>query len=159
MTWIRILRDFLDKIVKENEGTIERPSATGDIDAGGITLVNDAFTSTSRLQVICPIRSYFAGVADTNSMEPCFDNGDYVLLCPCDPADVVVGDICVYDLRPEHDWHPIHRVVAIEEAGDSRIFTFKGDNNPGNDPWRCLGSQIVARYNGHIVPKRPPDVT
>jgi len=159
MNWIRKLRDILNKIVKENEGTIERPSATGDVLRENVTLVNDAFTGTSRLMVTCPIGSYIAEISDTNSMEPCFDNGDVVLMCPCDPADIVVGDVCVYDLKPEHDFRAIHRVVAIEETGDNRIFTFKGDNNPGNDQWRCFGSQIVARYNGHIVPKRPPDVT
>jgi len=159
MKWIRMLRDILDRIVRQSEGTIERPSATGDVLRKDVKLVNDAFTGTSRLRVTCPLGSYIAEIADTNSMEPCFDNGDVILMCPCDPYEINVGDICVYDLNPEHDWRVIHRVVVIEELPDNRIFTFKGDNNPGNDTWRCFASQIVSRYNGHIVTKRPPDVT
>ena len=151
-----MLRDILDKYVKESEGTIERPSPTGDIERSSIGMKT---TGSHRfLTVEVPTGSYLIAIADTNSMEPCFDNGDLVILCPCDPFTIHIGDIVVYKI-PEITSLIIHRVIAIEEVPDNRLFTFKGDNNPGNDPWRCTTSQIVARYNGHIVPKRKPDTT
>lgn len=69
----------------------------------------------------------WAQLADTNSMDPVFDEGAHVIeVVPKLPTDVAVGDVVSY----ETDFGVVvHRVVGVGEDGGGIYYTVKGDNN------------------------------
>jgi signal peptidase len=86
-------------------------------------------------------------VIETGSMHPVYPAGSLLLVDRVDPDRVQVGDVVGY----EDDFGRLisHRVTAISTAlTGERLFTFRGDANPGQDPMpvadRQLRSRIVA---------------
>ena len=65
------------------------------------------------------------------SMEPAVSKGSLVLVRPTVPAALVVGDVVTF----QHKGQTVtHRIAAIDEHGDARAFTTKGDANTAADP-------------------------
>lgn len=65
----------------------------------------------------------------TGSMNPALLPGDFIVVFPVDPSDVIVGDIIVF-------WNPrgekvSHRLVKIDYEEEGIYFTTKGDYNQG----------------------------
>ncbi len=61
-----------------------------------------------------------------------FNTGDIIVLRGSEAENIVVGDVIVF--YATRDYPVIHRVVDVEESGDERIFTTKGDHNEGIGP-------------------------
>jgi signal peptidase I len=65
------------------------------------------------------------------SMEPAVAKGSLVVVRPTIPAILAVGDIVTF----QHSGQTVtHRIAAIDEHGDARVFTTKGDANEAADP-------------------------
>ncbi len=92
-------------------------------------------------------------VVDGHSMEPTFYTGDVVISMKS--TDYHVGDIIAYqvsDSKIGKGGHVIHRVVKIAQVNGQSIYTTKGDNNPGTDPWSVTKSDIFGKKL-LIIPK------
>ena len=82
----------------------------------------------------------WARFADTNSMDPLFDDGSNAIeIIPNSADEIKVGDIVSYKYN---DISIVHRVVekGIDEQGT--YFIMKGDNNSDNDPYKVRFDQI-----------------
>ena len=69
----------------------------------------------------------------TNSMAPALAMGDSVVVKPCAPADIKVGDIITLCVDKERNMLLTHRVVNIEQTQNGLIFTTRGDANNMDD--------------------------
>jgi len=65
------------------------------------------------------------------SMEPAIAKGSLVVVRPALPAALAVGDVVTFQHRGRT---VTHRIAAIEEHGDARVFRTKGDANDVADP-------------------------
>ena len=65
------------------------------------------------------------------SMEPAVPQGALVVARPAIPAALAVGDVVTFEHRGQV---VTHRVARIDEYGDARVFTTKGDANESADP-------------------------
>jgi signal peptidase len=65
------------------------------------------------------------------SMEPAVAKGSLVVVRPTIPAALAVGDVVTFQHKGET---VTHRIAAIGEYGDARVFTTKGDANAVADP-------------------------
>jgi signal peptidase I len=75
---------------------------------------------------------YHMVVVDGISMEPAYGRGDLVIVRDrVDPATLQVNDVILF--REGH-LPVVHRIVAIEETANGRVFTTKGDNVDTPDP-------------------------
>ena len=82
----------------------------------------------------------WARFADTNSMDPLFDeDANAIEIIPESVDDIEVGDIVSYKYN---DISIVHRVVekGIDEQGV--YFIMKGDNNSDDDPYKVRFDQI-----------------
>lgn len=78
----------------------------------------------------------------SGSMRPVFDAGDVAIVVKV-PADVIRrGDIIQFR---GGEINVIHRVVDIEETGDSRLFITKGDANNTPDVAPVTAEQVVGK--------------
>jgi len=65
------------------------------------------------------------------SMEPAIAKGALAIVRPTIPAALAVGDVVTF----QHKGQVVtHRIAAIDEHGDARVFTTKGDANEVADP-------------------------
>lgn len=65
------------------------------------------------------------------SMEPAIAKGSLVVVRPTLPATLGIGDVVTF----QHKGRTVtHRIAAIEEHGDARVFRTKGDANAVADP-------------------------
>jgi len=81
-----------------------------------------------------------AKFADTNSMDPLFDQGaNAIEIIPKTSDEIKVGDIVAYEYD---DMLVVHRVVEINEDEQGIYFIMKGDNNSTNDPDKIRFDQI-----------------
>lgn len=65
------------------------------------------------------------------SMEPAIAKGSVVIVRPTIPAVLATGDVVTF----QHKGRTVtHRIAAIDEYGDARVFTTKGDANEAADP-------------------------
>ncbi len=82
----------------------------------------------------------WATFANTNSMDPVLDQGNYgIQIVPTSPEQLKVGDIITYNYHGEHI---IHRIVQIGQDANGYYFIVKGDNNPAPDPQPVRWSQV-----------------
>lgn len=65
------------------------------------------------------------------SMEPAIAKGSLVVVRPTIPAALAVGDVVTYRHRGQL---VTHRIAAVDDLGDARVFTTKGDANEAADP-------------------------
>jgi len=83
----------------------------------------------------------------TSSMEPGLPPGTLLIVRPVDPADVHIGDVVTYQIRPGEPGTITHRVVAITTITESgeRSFTLQGDNNGSPDADPVREAQVQGR--------------
>jgi len=80
-------------------------------------------------------------VEDTNSMDPLIDAGHIcVFRTDFKKADLGVGDVIVYQCQ---EGLIMHRIVKITPDALGRIYTLRGDNNIGNDPYIVRDEHIL----------------
>ncbi len=83
----------------------------------------------------------WATFADTNSMDPVFDNGNFAIeVVPKSQGDIHIGDIISYDSFFASGTL-VHRVVEIGDDGEWYAIA-KGDNNPDADPGKVRFGQV-----------------
>jgi len=132
-----------------SESGIERPSPKGRVSQVFTTKKNGEwwveygpFTTKPRL----------TGVADTNSMDTFIDRGYTASIDRGEiPADIVVGDVIIYDVGYGE---VIHQVVEIDSDEKGRFFRCKGINNKGVDPWIIRDGNIRGVWTGTIPTKK-----
>jgi signal peptidase len=90
-------------------------------------------------------------VVSSGSMIPTLNVGDIIIVRGVDPRTVTVGTIIIFHSPNEYDMPIVHRVVAVEDQGDTVFFQTKGDNNPVADGWRVPGQNLM----GVLVAKLP----
>ena len=78
----------------------------------------------------------------SGSMTPSMDVGSLALVLPAAPASLATGDVVTVTL----DGGTIltHRIDAIVEQDDRRMFRLKGDANAAADPVLVLPDQLVG---------------
>jgi signal peptidase len=67
-----------------------------------------------------------------------------------DPGTVTVGTIIIFHSPYEYDMPIVHRVIAIDNQGNTIFFETKGDNNPGPDGWRVPAQNLMGVYLARI---------
>jgi len=90
-----------------------------------------------------------AALVLTNSMEDTIMTGDLILLRTVDPSTLEVDDIITF-------WQPgaetritiTHRIIAISETPEGRLFTTQGDNNNASLAWEIEFSDeyYIGKY-------------
>ena len=84
----------------------------------------------------------WASFADTNSMDPVLDAGDYAIqIIPKIPSEIQIGDIISYKSNLV-DATIIHRVIEINQDKDGWYATTKGDNSNTKDPEKVRFGQV-----------------
>ncbi len=79
-----------------------------------------------------------------SSMSPQIKSGDAVIIKRVESRDVKAGQVIIFRDPEDHERLVIHRVVAVHDNGDARLFSTKGDNNPVRDPWRISTGAVVG---------------
>ena len=91
----------------------------------------------------------WAILADTNSMDPVFDDTSHLIQeVPLSPAEIQVGDIVSYD--SPMGFPIVHRAIEIGNDEDGWYAILKGDNNPTPDPWK-VRFDMVRRVTVMVV--------
>ena len=81
------------------------------------------------------------------SMQPILKAGDVVIVKPCDPENIQIGDIILFNNSEK--WI-MHRVIDIKRSSGALEFTTKGDAN------KIADQPITLRQvNGKAVLKIP----
>ena len=83
----------------------------------------------------------------SGSMVPTLDVGDVAITRAAVPAELKVGDVITF--RANSGYIP-HRITAIEETPDGRLFKTKGDANATPDTERIRDSAVVAKLSYRI---------
>ncbi|MBS3148757.1 hypothetical protein J4219_07775 [Candidatus Woesearchaeota archaeon] len=91
----------------------------------------------------------WAILADTNSMDPVFDEASHLIQkIPLSAAEIQAGDIVSYD--SPMGFPIVHRVVEIGNDSEGWYAILKGDNNPQPDPWK-VRFDMVRRVTVIVV--------
>jgi signal peptidase len=61
-----------------------------------------------------------------------------------------VGTIIIFHSPYEYDMPIVHRVIAVDNQGDTIFFETKGDNNPGPDGWKVPVQNFMGVYVARI---------
>ncbi len=92
----------------------------------------------------------------TDSMQPEFSKGDYILVSECDPNSLQVGDIVTYHTFIEGTKAiNTHRIVEILNEDGMLQFRTQGDNretNPEPDEILLAAGDVIGKYNGTRIP-------
>lgn len=92
----------------------------------------------------------WASYADTNSMDPVFDDtANGIEVQPTNTADIHVGDVISYRTRFT-DGLVVHRVVGTGSDSKGWYALTKGDNNPTADPQKVRFADIHGVLVGII---------
>ncbi len=106
---------------------------------GGIELLRVGLGTESPLMVV-----------SSESMVPTLNVGDIILVRGIDPRDVVVGMIIIFHSPSNYEIPIVHRVVGIDNQGDSIFFETKGDHNLSKDGWKVPAQNLMGAYVGKI---------
>ncbi len=91
----------------------------------------------------------WAILANTNSMDPVFDDTSHLIQAiPQSAAEIHVGDIMSYS--SPMGFSIVHRVIEIGNDEEGWYAIVKGDNNPTPDPWK-VRFDMVRRVTVMIV--------
>jgi hypothetical protein len=91
----------------------------------------------------------WAKFADTKSMDPVFDQGNFAIQVIPKIEQLQLGDIISY--RPKNkDFLIIHRIIEMGEDEEGWYVITKGDNNPKPDPERVRADQVEKVVVGII---------
>jgi len=117
-----------------NSGPVERPSPGDWVKESDIEMRPDGvFIKVSNPQ--------WAVLANTNSMDPVFDDGSHLIqIIPTSTDQIRVGDIVSY-LSPL-GFTIVHRVKEIGHDEEGWYAIMRGDNNPKDDPWKVRWDEV-----------------
>lgn len=79
----------------------------------------------------------------SGSMEPSIGVGSLAVAIPADPASLKAGDVVSIELTGGTVL--THRIDAVVEQDDRRMFQLKGDANAAADPVLALPDQLIGR--------------
>ncbi|MFB6143458.1 MAG: signal peptidase I [Halorientalis sp.] len=81
----------------------------------------------------------------SDSMSPTIEAGDVVVVRPTDPAAIEEGDIITFSAARQGGPDRVtHRVVAVRETAEGRVFRTKGDANEEPDPEPVPAEAVVG---------------
>ena len=80
-----------------------------------------------------------------HSMEPTMSSGSLLLTRQTAPKDIHVGDVIAFQGTIEGVPNIVHRVVSMQDDGQSRVAVTQGDNNPVPDPGLLTLGKSVDR--------------
>jgi len=80
-----------------------------------------------------------------HSMEPTMSSGSLLLTRQTAPKDIHVGDVIAFQGTIEGVPNIVHRVVSLQDDGQSRVAVTQGDNNPVPDPGLLTLDKSVDR--------------
>ncbi|MFD1644430.1 signal peptidase I [Haloarchaeobius litoreus] len=92
----------------------------------------------------------------SGSMEPEIAPGDVVIVDERSTESIEEGDVITF-VRGEGDKPVTHRVVGVEERGDTTVFTTKGDANEDVDAQPIPAGNVIGEvtvtipYIGHVI--------
>jgi signal peptidase len=89
-------------------------------------------------------------VVSSQSMVPTLNVGDIILVRGVDPQTVTVGTIIIFHSPAYYEMPIVHRVIAVDNEGNTVYFETKGDNNPGPDGWRVPSQNLMGVYVAKI---------
>jgi len=103
--------------------------------------------SSKLLTVKLPAEPWITPVANTKSMDPVIDAVHTAILEPYPlnvdgyrKGDLIVGDIVGYAYYTSII---LHRIIDIDETvGGERVYTCRGDNTAGKDPYAIIDEYI-----------------
>lgn len=87
-------------------------------------------------------------VVMSGSMGPALPVGSLSIVEPASPGAVRVGDVITFDLP---DRTVTHRVIAVEQTPEGRVFSSKGDANAAIDLERFRLPDAVGLVRGHVA--------
>lgn len=91
----------------------------------------------------------WAILANTNSMDPVFDEDSHLIQeIPLSANEIHVGDIVSYE--SPLGFSIVHRVIEINSDEEGWYAILKGDNNPTPDPWK-VRFDMVRRVTVMVV--------
>lgn len=126
------------------EGPLERPSPSDWVKENQIEMKSDG-------AYIHFANPEWAILANTNSMDPLFDEDSHLLQISIGPNDVPnlkVGDILSY--QSGFGFVIVHRIIEIGSDNDGWYAITKGDNNPTADPEK-VRPDMVRRITVGII--------
>jgi signal peptidase len=89
-------------------------------------------------------------VVSSESMVPTLNVGDIILVRGINPSEVTTGTIIIFHSPNSYDMAIVHRVIQVENEGNSIYFRTKGDNNGGPDGWRVPAANLMGVYVGKV---------
>lgn len=92
---------------------------------------------------VLPYQTFFVR---SGSMEPAIEVGELIFLTRVDAADLEVGDVITFERPDREDVLVTHRIVAIEETDQGKVFQTKGDANGTPDVWRVPATGDGWKY-------------
>lgn len=92
---------------------------------------------------VLPYQTFFVR---SGSMEPAIEVGELIFLSRVNAADLEVGDIITFERPDREDVLVTHRIVAIEETDQGKVFQTKGDANGTPDVWKVPATGEGWRY-------------
>jgi len=124
------------------EGPQERPSPSNWIKENAITMGADGVSFKLN-------NPQWAILANTNSMDPVFDEGAHLIQeVPASQDQIGIGDIISYN--SPLGFSIVHRVIEIGNDESGWYAITKGDNNPTSDPWK-IRWDMVTRVTVAII--------
>jgi signal peptidase len=86
----------------------------------------------------------------TGSMSPVIYAGDIVIIAKSSEKNFEIGDII--EFRKSNNVNVVHRIVAINNSGDQKTYTTKGDANDSIDTDPVIPENVVGKVV-YTVPK------
>jgi signal peptidase I len=84
----------------------------------------------------------------SGSMSPVLETGDIVIVAKVNAEKIKVGDIM--EFRKDKETNIIHRVVRINQSGQTGTFTTKGDANNNIDTGEVNPDNVIGKVVFHI---------
>lgn len=89
----------------------------------------------------------------TGSMEPNISKGDYILVEPCDAANLAEGDvISFFAIEQNKKIVKTHRIIDVVKVDGSVLYQTKGDANAVPDDVLVSSGDVVGKFNGKVIP-------
>lgn len=89
----------------------------------------------------------------SGSMEPSIKTGSIIAVKPISTPDKCqVGDVVTYKSLDDPNILITHRIIKVENSGDSIQYITKGDNNDSEDHKAIPSSNVVGIYANFTVP-------
>jgi signal peptidase len=89
----------------------------------------------------------------SGSMEPTIKTGSIIAIQPDrDFTKLQEGNIITYRSVDDPNVLITHRILEVQNVGDSFQYVTMGDNNDGKDPVAIPASNVVGLYSGFTIP-------